>query len=137
MDSQLLQLIGSLAAILVVTAIAWALKLGRTPAIADEDRAKALAREADSAFEPVSAHVSSDGTAAIIADATGRIMVLRRHGAQFAARVLGPGAHAERADSVLTVNPADRRFGPVTLHLGDEAQAWESRINALDSHTDA
>ncbi len=96
-----------------------------------------LAREADTAFEPETALPSSDGTAALVADHAGRVMVLRRHGAQFAARILGPGATATRADTILTVNPGDRRFGPVTLDLGDEAQAWESRINALDSRQDA
>ncbi|WP_370177291.1 hypothetical protein [Alteriqipengyuania sp.] len=137
MEPQLLQLIGSLVAILVLAAIAWGLGLGRTAGIADEARALELAREADSGFEPASAAISSDGAAALITDDAGRIMVLRRHGAQFAARILVRGAAASRNGGVLTLDPADRRFGKVTLDLGDEAQAWVSRINALDYHTDA
>ena len=137
MDGQALQLIGSLAAILVLAGIAWALKLGRSTRIEDVQHAMALARDADSSFEPVEAAVSHDGVCAIIADAAGRIMVLRSHGAQFAGRVLEPGSTTQVESHTLTVTPADRRYGPVTLDLGDQAQAWAARIDALHATQDA
>ena len=137
MDGQALQLIGSLAAILVLAGIAWALKLGRSTRIEDVQHAMALARDADSSFEPVEAAVSHDGVCAIIADAAGWIMVLRSHGAQFAGRVLEPGSTTQVESHTLTVTPADRRYGPVTLDLGDQAQAWAARIDALHATQDA
>ncbi|MEL7739428.1 hypothetical protein AAG614_13680 [Citromicrobium bathyomarinum] len=131
MDTQLLQLGGSLLAILVLAGIAWALKLGQPRTIDTAERACALAREADTAFDPSEAAVGRDGSAAILADSAGRIMVLRRHGTHFAARVLEPGTPAHSDGDILTIVPRDRRYGPVVLDLGPEAQAWASRIEAL------
>lgn len=131
MDPQLLQLVGSLIAILVLAAIAWGLGLGKAAGIKDAEHAMALAREADTGFEPAEAAISHDGTAAIIADSDGRIMVLRGHGVQFAGRVLDAGATARCEGSLLTVMPADPRYGPVALDLGDDAQAWAARVEAL------
>ncbi len=131
MDSQLVQLVGSLVAILVLAGIAWWLKLGQPDTITDTDRAFALAREADTGFEPTDAAVAQDGNAAILADSAGRIMVLRSHGAQFAARVLEPGARVTNEAGVLAIATTDRRFGTVRLDLGDAAQAWAARVDAL------
>ncbi|GAB5348897.1 hypothetical protein [Alteriqipengyuania sp. 357] len=137
MDPALLQLLGSLVAILVLAGIARALKLGGAPEIADEDHAMRLAREADSGFTPAEAARSRDASGAILADAQGRIMVLRRHGAHFAARVLQPGARARAEGDLLVVATTERRFGEVTLALGQAARTWESRIEALGSPGDA
>ncbi|MEL7690265.1 hypothetical protein [Citromicrobium bathyomarinum] len=137
MEGQTLQLIGSLAAILVLAGIAWALKLGHSTRIEGAQHAMALASEADSGFDPVEAAVSRDGDGAIVADKAGRIMVLRGHGAQFAGRVLEPGSATQVETHSLIVTPADRRYGPVTLDLGDEAQAWALRIDALHKQPDA
>ncbi|MEL7730082.1 hypothetical protein AAG612_11130 [Citromicrobium bathyomarinum] len=132
MDPALLQLIGSLAAILVLAGIAWALKLGTGPHLADGEDAMGRAYEADTGFDPVEAVCSRDGKGAILTDARGRIMVLRRHGSHFAGRVLEPGAQALLDGAILTVVTTDRRYGRVTLDLGDDARAWASRIDALD-----
>ena len=88
-------------------------------------------------FDPAEAAVSRDGASAIVAEKTGRIMVLRSHGAQFAGRVLEPGSTTQVESHTLTVTPADRRYGPVTLDLGDQAQAWAARIDALHATQDA
>ena len=132
MDGALLQLGGSLVAILVLAAIAWALGLGRGPEIEDSEDAMRLAREADSSFVPCEAHVAEGGDGAILADGQGRIMVLRRHGAHFAARMLERGATARIEGSDLVVSPADPRFGQVTLAIGDKAHTWAARIDALN-----
>ena len=131
MDTALLQLLGSLVAILVLAGIAWTLKLGAGPELTRSEDAMALAREADTGFDPVEAACSRDGNAAIAADARGRIMVLRRHGSHFAGRVLEPGAQARRDGAIVTIVTTDRRYGRVTLDLGDQAQAWASRVDAL------
>ena len=81
--------------------------------------------------------MSHDGVCAIIADAAGRIMVLRSHGAQFAGRVLEPGTATRIGGDSLTVTPADRRYGPVTLDLGEHARTWARRIDALKTQQDA
>lgn len=137
MDGAVLQIGGSLVAILILAAIAWALKLGPSARIEDEDDARRFAREADTRFDPQNASVSRGNEAAILDDRQGRIMVLRRHGTHFAGRVLEPGAHATRHDGKLTIATTDRRFGLVTLDLGDAAQAWELRVDALNSPDDA
>jgi|TARA_R100000049_G_C1948002_1_gene94000 hypothetical protein len=132
MDGQLLQLGGSLLAILVLAAITWMLKLGQPRTIDTDERACALAREADTAFEPTQAAIGRDGSTAILADSAGRIMVLRRHGTHFAARVLEPGTPAHSEGDILTIMPRDRRYGPVVLDLGPDAQDWALRIDALE-----
>lgn len=137
MDSQLVQLGGSLAAILILAGIAWALKLGHPPRIEDEDHAKALSIEADTAFVPAQAGVCESGAAAILADPQDRIMVLRRHGTHFAGRVLEPGAVAQTEHGALTVIPTDRTYGTVTLQLGEHAQSWAARVDAVSRLYDA
>ena len=137
MEGQTLQLIGSLVAILVLAAIAWALKLGRSANIEGAQHAMALASEADSGFDPAEAAVSRDGRSALVGDHDGRIMVLRSHGAQFAGRVLEPGTATRIGGDSLTVTPADRRYGPVTLDLGEHARTWARRIDALKTQQDA
>tara|TARA_B100000749_G_scaffold237182_1_gene195645 strand:- start:286 stop:699 length:414 start_codon:yes stop_codon:yes gene_type:complete len=136
-NGQALQLVGSLVAIMVLAGIAWALKLGRVSLIDDDRHAMALASEADSGFDPAEAAVSRDGRSALVGDHDGRIMVLRSHGAQFAGRVLEPGTATRIEGDSLTVTPAERRYGPVTLDLGEHAQTWARRIDALKTRQDA
>lgn len=133
----LLQLGGSLVAILALAGIARALKLGPPPEIADSPDAMRLAREADSGFDPAQAAVSRDGAGAILADGEGRMMVLRRHGSHFAGRLLEPGARATIDGAILRIALADPRFGPATLDLGDDARAWAARVEALQGQGNA
>ena len=137
MDTQILVLGGSLAAILALAGIAWALRLGEPLRIDDPNHAKALAREADTAFAPAEAAVCEEGGAAIVADAAGRIMVLRRHGAHIAGRVLDPGASARVEHGTLTVVPTDRTYGPVALKLSEHAQSWAARVDGVSRRDDA
>lgn len=131
MDPALLQLLGSLGAILALAAIAWALRLGQPPLLEDAAHARALAREADTGFDPAEAALSRDRAAAILTDGEGRIMVLRRHGTHFAARILEPGARARCDGEALVVATTDRRFGEVRLDLAEDSRSWASRIGAL------
>jgi hypothetical protein len=127
---QFLQFGGSLLAILALAWFARRLGLGGETRIHDEAHLHALADEALSGFEPVEVALDHAGQAALARDGAGRVMLLRRHGSHFAARLLGPGARADSDGDTLTVNSGERQFGAVTLVL-DNADAWAARLARL------
>ena len=108
-----LQLGGSLAAVLVLAGIAWALGLGRA-SIADEAEAMRAAEDALSGFEAERAVVGSDGRAALVYGAEGKIAVLKMHGAQPAVRLVSAAAVHETAEG-LAVDSGERLFGSVIV----------------------
>lgn len=122
MPPEIAQLLGSLVAILALAWIAGWLKLGGDARITNEAEAARLADEAVSGFRPVAFGIDKSGHAAILRDAAGRVMVLRRHGAQFAARLLDKGASIAHTGDALVVATGDRHFGDVSLNLPDAAQ---------------
>lgn len=75
---------GSLAGVLALTGIAWALGLGGAE-LADEDEAMRIAEAELPGFVAVSAEVSPDRQSAAVAGADGARVRVRRHGAQFIA----------------------------------------------------
>lgn len=127
----LVQTAGSLAAILALAGLAWWLKLGGAPTLADEAALRRAADEVADGFEVADYALSHDRTAALVRDSQGRIMIIRRHGNRFAGRILGTGACASVTDAGLSVDCGERRFGPVHLDL-DEPQAWADVINQLN-----
>lgn len=131
MAGKLIQFGGSLVAILVLAWIAWKLGLGGEPRIRDEAHLRELAEEALCGFEPVEVAIDQEGRAALARDAEGHIMLLRRHGAHFASRLLDKSARARIEGTVVVVTPADRRFGEARLDLGAPAPAWVQRIEQL------
>ena len=64
-------------------------------------------------------------------DAMGRVMVLRRHGAHFAGRLLTGHATCRLDQRQLTIGTDDKRFGTVTLDLGDRAGHWAASLRRL------
>ena len=58
-------------------------------------------------------------------------MLLRRHGAHFAGRLLDSHVHSRLDRNFLTVATGDRRFGSVTLDLGGQAQYWAASLRRL------
>ena len=136
----LLQFLGSLAAILVLAAIAWKLKLGPQRTIGSEEEACAAAEEAASGFVPDAIAVALDGKGAIMRGDDGSILILKPHGTHLAGRILGPGAQAKVASDAagdrLVVDTGEKRFGHVELAL-DEARVWVERIDAMGSGRDA
>jgi len=132
----LVQTAGSLAAILALAGLAWWLKLGGAPTLADETALQSAASEVADGFEVCDFALSRDCTAALVRDSQGRIMIIRRHGNRFAGRILGTGACASVTDAGLSVDCGERRFGPVHLDL-DEPQAWAEAINRLSEGPDA
>lgn len=136
MPGELVQFLGSLAAILVLAGIAYLLKLGNQASIGDETRACALAQEVDHGFTTDRCAVDRQGRAAILLGQDGRIMILRLHGAHSVGRILDQRTDVRQENDILTVDVGEKRFGIVRLDLADAA-AWAKRIEALKAPQDA
>lgn len=77
---------GSLAAVLLLAGIAWALKLGEPGRIADAGEARRLAEDWLSAFEAGDAVVGADGGGAVVFGDAGSVALIRASGARFIVR---------------------------------------------------
>ncbi len=131
MIAQLLQLGASLAAILLLAWGCQKLGLGGDIRIRDAAEARRLAREAVCGFEAADLALDRAGIAALLRDRQGRVMLLRRHGAHFAARLLDSHAFARLDRNFLTIGSGEAAFGSVTLDLGDQAQVWAGSLRRL------
>ncbi|MXP11002.1 hypothetical protein GRI68_12515 [Altererythrobacter halimionae] len=131
----LFQFLGSLAAIIAVAWLVRKMKLGPPVRIADEDHARELAEEQLDGYEPVKIAVDRAGYGAIMRDGDGRIMVLKPHGAHVAGRILTSHASCRLDRNQLTLGTADKRFGSVTLDLGNDrengAAHWAASLRRL------
>lgn len=128
-----IQLAISLALIMGVTLLAARLGLGADVRLKDENEARALARAALCGFEPVELAMDRAGIGALLRDQAGRVMLLRRHGAQFAARLLDSHAFARLDRNFLTIGTGERHFTGVTLDLGEKAQIWAASLRRLEA----
>ena len=126
-----LQLAGSLVAILLVFLLTRWLGLGGDVRIRDEDTARRLADEAVCGFDPVDVALDRAGIGALLRDGQGRVLLLRRHGAHFAARLVDDPAGVRLDRNFLTIATGDRWFDKVTLDLGPAAQVWASSFRRL------
>ena len=131
MNAELLQFGGSLLAILGLAWLAHRLGLGGDTRIRDEAHLRELAEEALYGFEPVDLAIDRSGMGALARDAEGRVMLLRRHGAHFASRLLDNHLHVRLDRNLLEVGTGERRFGRITLDLGDQAPAWAASLRRL------
>ena len=131
MIGQALQFGGSLAAILLLAWLARRLGLGGDPQLRDAQEARRLASEAFEGFEARDVVLDRDGTGALLREAAGRVMVLRRHGARWAGRLLDSHATVRLDRTLLSIATRDKTFGAVTLDLGDEAQVWAESLQRL------
>jgi hypothetical protein len=77
-------LAGSLAGVLALTGVAWALELGDAE-LNDEAEAMRIAEAELPGFVAVAAALASDRQSAVVNGADGAEVRLRRHGAQFVA----------------------------------------------------
>ncbi|GAA4641954.1 hypothetical protein GCM10023115_02760 [Pontixanthobacter gangjinensis] len=134
---QLLQIGISLIAILALAWLAKKMDLGGDQRIRSEDRARELADEAVSGFEAIDIAIDKAGYGALLRDADGRIIVLRRHGSHFAGRLLERSSDARLDQEFLTITPGDKPFGSVTLHLGANAQIWAASLRRMKTLSDA
>ena len=121
----------SLVAILFLAWLARRLELGGDTRIRDEAHARALAEEAICGFEPVEIILDKARIAALMKDAAGRHLLIRRHGAQFAARLLDGHARSRLDQNFLTIGTGEKSFGQVTLNLGPDAQYWAAGLRHM------
>jgi hypothetical protein len=128
---ELAKLGGSIIAILALAGTAKRIGLGGDVRIRDEDHARALAEEAICGFAPVEVILDKARIAALMKDANGHHLVIRRHGAQFAGRLLDRHSHSRLDQNFLTIGTGDRHFGAVTLNLGAEAQIWAAGLRRM------
>mgnify|MGYP000288830566 CR=1 FL=1 len=129
-----LPLVGSLLAVLALAWLTARMKLGPATgqrAIRDDAHAIRLAEEAECGFVGVDAAVDVSGHAAIVRDAAGAAMLIRAHGAAHAARRIDRSTTLRLDRDRLTVTPADRRFGPVTLRLGKRAPVFARDLGRI------
>ena len=120
--------------VVLILAVAWLVRklaLGTDVRLRDEDEARALTRAAVCGFEPQALALDRAGIGALARDSDGRIMLLRRHGAQFAARLLDSHAFARLDRNFLTIGTGERHYAPVTLDLGEQAQIWAASLRRL------
>ena len=96
-----------------------------------EDEARELAALSVSGFEARELVLDRAGIGALLRDGQGRVLLLRRHGTQFAARLLDSHAFARLDRNFLTIGTGEKSFGQVTLDLGDQAQVWAASLRRL------
>lgn len=125
------QVAASLVAILLLAWLSRAMGLGGDARILDEEDARRIAGETIYGFEPVSIAIDKAGMGALLRDASGRQMLLRRHGAHFVGRLLAPGVNARLDRSFLTISEGSSEKESVTLNLGDAAQIWAAGLRHL------
>lgn len=132
MIAQAAQVLVSLAAILALAWLAGRMGLGGDVRLRDEGEARELAQAALCGFEPVDTALDRAGIGALLRGSDGRIVLLRRHGVHFAARVLTSHEGARLDRNFLTISTGERTFGTVTLDLGGRAQEWAGSLRRLD-----
>ena len=130
--TQLWIFVGSLVTILALFALARWMKLGGRPSIDSEDTAQSIAHQVEDGFEAQRVSISRAKDAALLRENAGRIMVIKRHGGNFAGRILTGQASGREEVDALVVDPgsAEKQFGHVRLRL-DDAAYWADAINRL------
>lgn len=104
--------LGSIIAVLGVAALVAWLKLGETE-LADEDAARQQARDLLPGFDPREVLLGADRQAALVVGADRRVAIIKRHGAQFAARFIATPLDAERDGQAWLIDSGERTFGRV------------------------
>lgn len=122
---------GSIAAILLLAWTAKRMGLGGDLRIRDEDHVRALADEAVCGYRPQHIIIDRAGVGALMKDAQGRHMLIRRHGAQFVGRLLDGHSDSRLDQNFLTIGTGEKSFGKVTLNLGPEAQNWAAGLRHM------
>jgi hypothetical protein len=121
-------LAGSLAAVLLLAWAAKALGLGGDVRL-DHDAALGIAES--EGFQPVDIILDRAGMAAIVRDAGGRHMLIRRHGVNFVTRLLRPPLDARLDQNFLTMGTGERMLGRITLDLGAAASVWAAGLRRV------
>ena len=112
----ILVLTGSIAGVVALVLIAWWLGLGGG-AIGGEAEACQAAEDNQYGFAAEAAIVSADGKAALVRGRDGSVLLLKVHGAHFAARRLAPPLRVTAVEDGVVVETGERMFGDVRLRL--------------------
>jgi hypothetical protein len=120
MDSQLLQFLGSLAAVSALVALTYILGFRSAARLESEHEARELFRLAAGGFEPVEIALDADHAGAIARNAEGRLAVLVPHGNQFVVRCLDPATAIEARDGQLLIAGLPN----VMITLGERSRGW-------------
>lgn len=126
-----LQFGGSLAAVLALAWLAAKLRLGGDPRLRDAEEARRLADEAVCGFDAEDIVLDRAGIGALLRDRQGRVMLIRRHGARWVARLLDGHAGVRLDRQFLEVTTGERSFGRITLDLGEQAQVWAASLRRI------
>jgi hypothetical protein len=135
--TDLAMIAGSLVAILALAGFARLLGLGGDVRLRDSDHARELAGQAVFGFVATEVALDRAGIGALLKDAQGRQMLLRRHGAKWVGRLLDSSAEARLDREFLTIGTGEKSFGSVTLQLGEAAQVWAAGLRRLPSEGSA
>jgi hypothetical protein len=130
--AELFKLAGSIAAILFIAWLARFWKLGGDVRIRSEEQAREIAHESLCGFEPVEIAIDKAGIAALMRDADGRHLLVRRHGVQWVGRLLDHHNEARLDQNFLTVGTGEKTFGSVTLNLDAQASHWAAGLRHLN-----
>lgn len=128
MTALALQFGGSLAAVLALAWLAGKLRLGGDPRLLDPDEARRLGDEAVCGFDAEDVALDRAGMSALLRDRENRVMLIRRHGARWVARLLDGHAAVRIDGDIVEIVTGERSFGTITLDLGDQAQAWAGSL---------
>lgn len=131
MTAELLKLAGSIVAILFLAWLARHWQLGGDVRIRSDEQARAIADEVICGFDATDIAIDKAGIGALLRDAKGRHLLIRRHGALWAGRLLDRHSETRLDQNFLTVGTGERTFGTVTLNLGERAQAWAAGLRHL------
>ena len=131
--AELLQLAGSIASILFIAWLARFWRLGGDVRIHSEAQARDIAEEMLCGFNPVDIAIDKAGIAALLRDDQGRHMLIRRHGVQWAGRLLDRHSESRLDQNFLTVGTGEKTFGTITLNLGEQAPIWASGLRHLNN----
>ncbi|OYY69442.1 MAG: hypothetical protein B7Y00_05990 [Sphingomonadales bacterium 17-56-6] len=131
MIAEILKLAGSVAAILFIAWFARSLRLGGDVRIRSEEQAREIANETCCGFDAVEIAIDKAGIAALLRDADGRHLLVRRHGVQWAGRLLDRHNESRLDQNFLTVGTGEKTFGSVTLNLGSQAPHWAAGLRNL------
>lgn len=126
----LVQFGGSLIAIFALYALARALKLGGQPRFDSEESVRFAAGEVEDGYNAERIAIARGGAAALTSDADGKIMLIKRHGNQFAGRVLTPRARVHEEVDAITIDCGEAHFGKVRLSI-EHPGIWVDAINRL------
>jgi hypothetical protein len=127
----LIKIAGSLLAIYALYLLARKLGLGGDTRIRDAAHADAIVRESLIPFAAADIIVDRAGMAALLRDATGQMVLVRKHGAHFVASPVPPDAEARLDKHFLTLRLPPPAAAQVTLNLGEKAQYWAAAMRHM------